>query len=473
MSGPAWLGRVDFSTACVGLWVSKLQRGAMLRSLRLVQLPISSAVTAIRLARGRYRYHSTLADYTLHALACAGWVAATLMVTLPDAAKAGTYANANQRAVQWLETQQDRSDGSWHDSSQARTFLQTSEAVLALHQANHREHAYYAGQTWLENHDPQNLDARARRLVVLRITQSSAQQDIDALLAAVSTPTEGQSGWGLAKRYHAAPLDTALALDALRTAGASFNSTQAIAYLKATQLTPTGDQGWPTAAGSTTDAYTTARVLQALAAYKGSDATLATQLANAVATLKAKVTTSSAPHVQAAAALAYLRMDPSSDDAKTLLNSLTAIQRFDGGFDAGIFATGLIAQAFSAAEGMDNTTSRVRVDVTDAALRAAINQALGRGAMDQLNRGELAQLTTLDISNQGVTSLNGLEYATNLTTLYATNNAINDTSPIAGLTNLTTIDLNGNPCTGCDTVAIWTLLVVLDLLLSSSGSTPP
>lgn len=373
------------------------------------------------------------------------------MVALPGAAQAGIYANANQRAVQWLEIQQDASDGSWRDASQTRTFLQTSEAVLALHQANRRGRAYYAAQTWLENHDPQNLDARARRLVVLRVTQSSAQPDIDALLAAVSTPATGQSGWGLAKRYRADPLDTSLALDALRTAGATFNSTQAIAYLKATQLTTAGDQGWPTAAGSTTDAYTTARVVQALAAYKGSDPTLTTPLANAVATLKTKVTTSSAPHVRAATALAYLRMDPASNDAMTLLDSITAIQRADGGFDAGVFATGLIAQAFSAAEGADTSTNRLRVDISDTALRTAVNQALGRGALDQLNRGELAKLTTLDISNLGVSNLNGLEYATNLTALYATNNAISDTSPIAGLTNLTTLDLNGNPCTGCNT----------------------
>ena len=70
--------------------------------------------------------------------------------------------------------------------------------------------------------------------------------------------------------------------------------------------------------------------------------------------------------------------------------------------------------------------------------------------MDQLNQGELSQLTTLDISNRGVTSLNGLQYASNLTTLNAANNAISDTAPIASLTNLS-VDLNGNPCPGCNT----------------------
>lgn len=366
-------------------------------------------------------------------------------------AHAGAFAGPAQNAAAWLESQQAASDGSWRDSSEARTYLQTTEAVLALYQVNRRRSAYYAGQTWIENHDPKNLDALARRLFVLRATQSSAQQDIDALLAAVSTPASGQSGWGLAKRYRASPLDTALVLDALRTAGASFSSSQAIAYLKAAQLTASGDQGWPTAAGTTTDAYTTARVVQALASYKGSDSTLATPLANAVATLKAKVSSTTAPHVRAAAAQAYLRMDPASSDAKDLLNSLVAMQRTDGGFDAGVFATGLITQAFAAAEGVDAATSRQRVDVTDAALRAAINESLGRGSMDELNRGELSQLTTLNISNRGVTSLNGLQFANNLTTLNASNNTISDTSPIAGLTKLTSADLNGNPCTGCNT----------------------
>ena len=408
------------------------------------------------------------------------YIAYSLLLALitASAAQAGVYATPSQRAADWLESQQDTSDGSWHDSSDAKTFLQTAEAVLALHQANRRRGAYYSGQTWIENHDPKNLDARARRLLVLRATQSSAQQDTDALLAAVSTPATGQSGWGLAQRYRASPLDTALALDALRTVGATFNSTQAITYLKATQLITAGDQGWPIAAGSTTDAYTTARVVQALAAYKASDTSLTTPLANAVATLKTKVATSSAPHVRAAAALAYLQMDPNSADARTLLDSITAIQRPDGGFDAGVFATGLIVQGFAAAEGADATASRERVDMPDVALRQAINEALGRGAMDQLNRGELGQLTSLDISNRGVTSLQGLQYAINLTTLNAANNNISDTSPIAGLTNLASTDLSGNPCAGCTQVAsidgdvpipLWALGALGALLMGAVG----
>jgi hypothetical protein len=354
----------------------------------------------------------------------------------------------SQRAAQWLELQQDLSDGSWWDSSEARTFLQTAEAVLALHQVNRRRTAYYAGQSWIENHDPKNLDARARRLFVLRATQSSAKQDIDALLAAIGTPATGQSGWGLAARYRASPLDTALVLDALRASGATFNAAPAIAYLKASQLTGTGNQGWPSAGGTAADSYTTARVVQALAAHKTADPSLATPLANAIATLRTKVGTTSPPHLRAAAALAYLRVDPASADASALLGSLTVLQRPDGGFDAGIHATALIVQAFAAAEGADGVAAQLRVDMPDGALRQAINAALGRGAMDQLNRGELGQLTSLDISNRGVSNLNGLQHATSLTSLNAANNTITDLSPIAAL-NLSSCSFAGNPVAAC------------------------
>ena len=405
-------------------------------------------------------------------------IACSLLIVLiaTSSAQAGVYATPAQRAADWLESRQDASDGSWHDAggTEAGTFLQTAEAVMALHQVNRRRAAYYAGQTWLENHDPQNLDAQSRRLLVLRATQSAAQPDIDDLFAAMTVPATGQKGWGLAARYRTSPLDTALALDALRTVGASFDSASVIAYLKAAQLATAGDKGWPTAAGSTTDAYATARVVMALAPYKAGDTSLNTPLADAVATLKAKVGTSSAPHVRAAAALAYLRLDPASADARTLLDSLVAIQRTaDGGFDAGVFAAGLITQAFAAGEGADAATSRERVNVPDAALRDAINAALGRGAMDQLNRGEIGQLTTLDISSSDVASLEGLQYAVNLTTLNASNNNITDTSPIANLPKLTNTNLAGNPVSnpsdGDVPIPLWALGALGAALMGAVG----
>lgn len=383
-------------------------------------------------------------------------VALAVLICVGDAS-AGIYAVPADRAAAWLETQQDSSDGSWRNPSAARTFLQTAEAVLALHQINRRRNAYYAGQTWIENHAPSNIDLHSRRLQVLRVTQSSTAPDINALFAAdVFNPATGQTGWGLTGNYRPEPLDTALVLDALNNAGYSISSMpipNIIRYLKATQLTGTGNQGWAAAGGTTSDPYVTARVVDALSSYKLQDSTLVTPLANAVATLRAKVSTSSATHLRAAAALAYLRLDLSSSDARTLLNSLMVMQRADGGFDAGIFATALIVQAFAAAEFADLAPKRLRVDMPDAALRQAINAILGRRALDALNRGELAELTSLNIAGRGITNLQGLQYAINLTTLDASNNLITDTSPIAALPKLTTVNLAGNPCAGCSVLA--------------------
>lgn len=383
---------------------------------------------------------------------------------------AGPYALPGQRGAVWLESRQDVSDGSWPAASEAHTFLQTADAVLALHQANRRGAAYYSGRAWLENHEPRNLDARARRLLVLHTGQSNLQPDIDALAAGLSSLGAGQAGWGLASRYRASPLDTALALNALRSVGASFDSAAAIAYLKAAQRGVVGDQGWPAAASPTTDPYATARVIQALAPYRTIDASLSAPLANAVQALRNSVGVTSAPHVRATAAVAYLSMD-APGDAYTLLDSLVVLQRADGGFDAGLLASAVIIQAFATAEGLDASDSRVRVDLPDAALRAAVNAALGRRAMDQLNRGELAALTTLNISGRDIASLEGLQYAVNLVTLDASNNSITDTSPIEGLTQLVTVNLAGNPCPGCSPVASvptppWAM-VVLALLLGT------
>ena len=77
-------------------------------------------------------------------------------------------------------------------------------------------------------------------------------------------------------------------------------------------------------------------------------------------------------------------------------------------------------------------------------MRRAINVALGRGALDALNRGDLAQLTTLDASNLGITDLTGLEWAVNLVHLDVSDNQIVSLDPIASL-SLETLDTSGNP----------------------------
>jgi hypothetical protein len=381
------------------------------------------------------------------------------LLACPVLSWAGLYATSTQRAVDWLESQQDASDGSW-GSTPVLKQLHTVAAVRALQAVNRRSAAYYAGLAWVKNHEAGSHDYLARRALVLAETGAVLTQDLALLLAGQRASPPGNKGWGLTPAYNGSPLDTALVLSAIKASGASVDVSGALAYLKNSQLTGT-DKGWSVSQDTKSDPTTTAQIIIALTQYLATDATLATPLANAANTLATQVTDASPVQLRALAAQALLMRDSASSVGKNLLTGLIEQQGVSGAWQSDVYATASVLQAMAVAEGLDLAAQRLRVNMPDGKLREAVNLALGRGALDHLNRGELAQLITLDISNRGVTSLNGLQYATNLTSLNAANNAITDTSPIAGLTSLTFADLSGNPCPGCST-----------LVASSEGEVP-
>lgn len=129
--------------------------------------------------------------------------------------------------------------------------------------------------------------------------------------------------------------------------------------------------------------------------------------------------------------------------ASTFLSRLTASQSPDGSWDADPYVTALATRALATAANPSSLSTEV--SVPDQALRRAINLALGRNAMDNLNRGELAQLTTLSAVGMGISDLTGLEWATNLTTADLRNNNLSNTAPLSGLTQLATLNWTGNP----------------------------
>lgn len=360
---------------------------------------------------------------------------------------AGDYGLAGRQAADWLISRQDASDGSWGNAPGLKP-VHTALAVRALHAMNRRDAAYYAGIAWLKNHETGNIDYRARRMVALAESGAVVSNDLQALLSEQRPGAPFNRGWGLTAAYNGSPLDTALALQAIGVSGQTVDTSAAISYLKGAQLTGT-DKGWSISQNTASDATTNAMVILALVPYRAQDNTLATPLANAAATLAAQVGAGAPVQMRALAAQALLARDPASSSGIALLNGVLAQQGSDGAWGGDIHATASALQALAVAAGSDLAAQRLRVEVPDEALRAAINKALNRGALDHLNRGELAKLTSLDISGSGVTSLAGLEYATNLTALHAANNSITDTSPLNGLTQLATTDLAGNPCAGC------------------------
>ena len=92
-----------------------------------------------------------------------------------------------------------------------------------------------------------------------------------------------------------------------------------------------------------------------------------------------------------------------------------------------------------------STSAQTVVNIPDANLRQAINEALGKAPNARITVDEMATLTTrLDANNKGISDLTGLEFATNLEWLKIEENQISDLSPLAGLTKLDLLDISGN-----------------------------
>jgi hypothetical protein len=360
------------------------------------------------------------------------------------------------KAAQWLSQQTDsgaeqqsRADGSW-GSVTAIKATATSEAVLALRAYNQRNAAYYAGLVWLSDRNFQSVDAVARRVMAMADTGGNTANDVAQLLSAQRGGVGSNGGWGLSGAYNGSPLDTALVLQALQSVGNTQRNAVATAFLKASQLTGS-DRGWPIGQSYTSDPTTTAHVILALQPLVAFDPSLASWVSTSAATLGARVTLSSPPRLKALAALALLKANPASSAALNLLGSLSGQQAADGSIgDA--YSTALSLRAFALASGRDAIDARSVVAMPDAVLRAAINQSLGRSAMDQLNRGELGRLTSLDVNSLGITNLQGLQYATALISLNVSNNRITSFAPIAAL-NIPTLVCGGNVASCGTTVA--------------------
>ena len=92
------------------------------------------------------------------------------------------------------------------------------------------------------------------------------------------------------------------------------------------------------------------------------------------------------------------------------------------------------------ADAQDN----IGVNFEDANLRAAVATALGKLSTARVTMTEIKTLSTLHLGQRNITSLKGLQHATNLTKLYLSWNQISDISHLANLTKLVWLELHGN-----------------------------
>ena len=81
------------------------------------------------------------------------------------------------------------------------------------------------------------------------------------------------------------------------------------------------------------------------------------------------------------------------------------------------------------------------VNIPDCKLRNVIAGNLGKQLGDPITRRDMTKLKEIDLDNQNISDLTGLEFAVNLN---LDNNSITDLSPLSGLTNLISLSLNNN-----------------------------
>ena len=118
----------------------------------------------------------------------------------------------------------------------------------------------------------------------------------------------------------------------------------------------------------------------------------------------------------------------------------------------------------------DADSTQTYVTFADSSLERAVGEALvaafifpqvpARGSITVAN---MRRLTTLDASGRGITSLAGLDYATNLDTLNLRENSITDVSPLSSLTNLKWLSLRENSITALGPLSSLTNLKWLNL----------
>ena len=114
--------------------------------------------------------------------------------------------------------------------------------------------------------------------------------------------------------------------------------------------------------------------------------------------------------------------------------------------------------------GIHSATASDEADwMPDANLRTAVRSALNLNDNDALTQAGMANLTGLTARNAQISSLTGLEHATNLQKLDLRDNTISNISALSGLTNLESLKLKGNNISSVSALSGLTNLTLLNL----------
>jgi subtilase family serine protease len=254
---------------------------------------------------------------------------------LPQISSGLTYLTSSQNT-----------DGTWDSGTTAVDGATATGTVLeALKLLNQTASTpYINGTVWLQGQPPQTIALSAQRNLVLGLTDT-------AEFVASSDTLKG--GWGGYDGYETTPLDTALALQALKSANYTDQSIifPALSYLLSTQ---NPDGGWGFTKDDPSNVFVTAHVLSTLAQYRN-EFLAETQVGKAVAFLLSRQQpdggfgTESSTVYETALALSAIA-DSGQMQVPPLLNAisyLTAGQSANGSWNDDPYSTALALQALA------------------------------------------------------------------------------------------------------------------------------
>jgi hypothetical protein len=284
-------------------------------------------------------------------------------------------------------------DGTWQtDTAQVETTAATVsvlETMKLLGQTGST--AYTNGISWLKAQSPQPVDYIAERLYALGLN------DVSAIIPSADTTT---GAWGGDAGYDINILDTALALQALKSANYTDSTilNPALAYLITNQNT---NGGWGFYQGDDSNVYMTSVVSATLQQFPQTT-TIATAVAKATSYLLAHQNTDggfgSSPSTVYETGLAYVALAAVSANTTALgnaVNYLTATQSTDGSWNDDPYSTALALKALYLSENKPAPPPPPPAGgkITGTVVDSVTRQPLG-GVAVALNSNPLSNATT-------------------------------------------------------------------------------
>ena len=320
---------------------------------------------------------------------------------LPQISSGLSYLTASQNT-----------DGTWHTgASEVETTAATISVLDTLKLLNQTAGTpYAAGTGWLQTQTPQSVDYIAQRIQTLGLTDA-------AQLVPVRDTLSG--AWGGDTGYETDILDTALALQALKSANYTDATiiNPALAYLTTSQNT---DGGWGFYKGDGSNVYMTAVVSATLQQFPQMT-TIATAVGRGTSFLLAHQNSDggfgSSPSTVFETALAYAAIAAISTDATVLggaVNYLTATQSGNGSWNDDPYATALALKALHLSENRPSpppppppagTITGIVVDATTNQRVAGVSVVLGSNDLIRTTTDSLGGFSLKDVP-PGSQSLN-------------------------------------------------------------------